>query len=316
MRITKPTGITLLLLVALCVTFSAVAQTPTPAAAAPAAAPAAKPAPAPAAPTAAKPAPAAAPATAAPAGAPPTAEPPAKTFDKGQTSYALGSHMATILQPLKAEDLDMDNFIKGFTDKLNGKPLTMSAPDVQQAIMALVKTLQARQMEEMKKVSDTNKEEEKKYLDENGKKEGVKTLPSGLQYKVIKEGTGAKPVADDMVKVEYKGTFIDGTEFDSSAKTGKPAEFQVNRVITGWTEALQLMPVGSTWQLVVPGKLAYGEKGRAAIPPSKMLIFEVTLLEILPKAPPVQPGAVTVPNQPSSAPPAAKPADAAKGSSL
>ena len=315
MRITKPTGITLLLLVAFFVAFSAVAQTPAaaPAAAAPPAAKAAAPAAAPAAP----PAPAAAPPaakTAAPTA--PAAELPAKVYDKGQTSYALGVQLATMIRPLATEDVDMDNLIKGFSDKLGSKPLTMQDADIQQAMMGLAKNLQARRTDEMKKAGETNKAEETKYLQENGKKEGVTTLPSGLQYKIIKAGTGPKPAAADMVKVEYKGTFVDGTEFDSSAKAGKPAEFPVGQVIPGWTEALQLMPVGSTWQLAVPGTLAYGEKGRGAIPPSKMLLFEVTLLEIMPKqAPATQPGAVTVPNQPGTPPPAAKPADAAKGSS-
>ena len=305
MRITKPIGITLLLLVAFFVTFSAVAQT------APAAPPAAPPAPA-AAPPAAKAA------TPAPAAMPPAEQPPAKTFDKGQTSYALGSLLAARLRPLAPDDLDMENFNKGFLDKLGAKTLTMADADIQQALMALGKTLQARATEEIKKIVEANKAEETKYLEENGKKEGVKTLPSGLQYKVVKEGTGPKPAADNIVKVEYKGTFVDGTEFDSSAKMGKPVELPVNKVIPGWTEALQLMPVGSTWQLVIPGQLAYGDKPPQGSPitPGKMLLFDVTLLEIMPKAPAAQPGAVTVPNQPAmTPPPAAKPAEPAKGSS-
>jgi len=125
-------------------------------------------------------------------------------------------------------------------------------------------------------------EQGKQFLEENGKKEGVHTLPDGLQYKVLKEGTGKKPQAADTVSVHYKGTLIDGTEFDSSYKRGQPAEFPVNRVIKGWTEALQLMPEGSKWMLYIPSRLAYGERGTPGGPigPNETLIFEVELLKI------------------------------------
>ena len=302
MRFTKPTGITLLFLVAFCVTFSAIAQAPAAPPAPAAAPPAAKAAPAP-------PAPPAAPAPPAPAA------PPEKTFDKAQTSYALGNAIATNLEPLSTNDIDMENFTKGFADKIAGKPATMQDSEVQQAVMGLIRSLS-------KKKVDVNKAEEEKYLAENGKKEGVTTLPSGLQYKIIKAGTGPKPTAADMVKVDYKGSFADGKEFDSSAKHGgQPATLPVGGVIKGWTEALQLMPVGSTWQLAIPSSLAYGEQGRPPqMPPSKMLIFEVTLVEIMPKAPEAKPGAVTLPNQPATTQPApkpatVKPAEPAKGSS-
>jgi FKBP-type peptidyl-prolyl cis-trans isomerase len=120
------------------------------------------------------------------------------------------------------------------------------------------------------------------FLAENAKKEGVKTLADGLQYKVIKDGTGASPKATDVVSVHYKGTLIDGTEFDSSYKRGQPTEFPVNRVIPGWTEALQLMKEGSKWILYIPSKLAYGERGTPGgpIPPDATLIFEVELLKV------------------------------------
>ncbi|MGV3532261.1 MAG: FKBP-type peptidyl-prolyl cis-trans isomerase [Chthoniobacteraceae bacterium] len=119
------------------------------------------------------------------------------------------------------------------------------------------------------------------YLKENGKKEGVKTLPSGLQYKVVKEGSGKSPKATDTVSVHYRGTLIDGTEFDSSIKRGEPAEFPVNRVIKGWTEALQLMKEGDKWMLYIPSHLAYGERGAGgAIGPNETLIFEVELLKV------------------------------------
>jgi FKBP-type peptidyl-prolyl cis-trans isomerase len=123
-------------------------------------------------------------------------------------------------------------------------------------------------------------EKGKAYLEENGKKEGVKTLPSGLQYKVIKEGDGKQPGRGDTVKVHYKGSFIDGKEFDSSYKRGEPAEFGVTQVIKGWTEALLLMKTGSKWQLFIPSALAYGERGRPSIPPNEVLLFDVELLEV------------------------------------
>ena len=127
---------------------------------------------------------------------------------------------------------------------------------------------------------EKNKKEGDAFLAENKKKDGVKTLPSGLQYKVLTEGKGASPKASDTVSVHYRGTFMDGTEFDSSYKRNEPAAFPVNGVIKGWTEALQLMKEGSKWQLVIPPHLAYGEPGGPGIPPHAVLIFEVELVKI------------------------------------
>ena len=133
----------------------------------------------------------------------------------------------------------------------------------------------------MKKAGEENKKQEEAFLSENKKKEGVHTLESGLQYKVIKEGSGNKPTLYDKVTVNYRGTLIDGTEFDSSYKRNQPATFAVNGVIPGWSEALPLMKTGSKWQLFIPSKLAYGEAGAGGvIPPNAMLIFEVELLSI------------------------------------
>lgn len=139
----------------------------------------------------------------------------------------------------------------------------------------------------MQQKAENAKKEGEKFLAENGKKPGVKTTASGLQYKIEKEGTGALPADTSVVKVHYKGTLLDGTEFDSSYKRGEPAEFPVNRVIAGWTEALQLMPVGSKWTLYIPSDLAYGPRGtQGAIGPNETLIFEVELLDIVdPNAP-------------------------------
>src|ERR1700679_4066109 len=133
---------------------------------------------------------------------------------------------------------------------------------------------------------DVNKAKGGEFLAANKAKDGVVTLPSGLQYKILKAGTGPKPAATDTVSVNYRGTLINGTEFDSSYKRGQPATFGVTGVIKGWTEALQLMPVGSKWQLFIPSDLAYGERGQRTIEPNATLVFEVELLSIQPKTPP------------------------------
>jgi FKBP-type peptidyl-prolyl cis-trans isomerase len=146
------------------------------------------------------------------------------------------------------------------------------------------KAIREKRNKEKKELAAKNKAEGEKFLAENKGKEGVLTTESGLQYKIIKEGNGPSPQATDQVSVHYKGTLIDGTEFDSSYKRNKPANFAANRVIRGWSEALQLMPVGSTWQLVIPSDLAYGPRGSGQkIGPDAVLIFEVELLEIPPK---------------------------------
>src|SRR5438477_12695973 len=138
-------------------------------------------------------------------------------------------------------------------------------------------------MEKMKEAMDLNKKAGTEFLEANKAKEGVVTLPSGLQYKILTEGTGPKPTAADTVSCNYRGTLLDGTEFDSSYKRGQPASFPVAGVIKGWTEALQLMKVGAKYQLFVPANLAYGEQGRPGIPPNSPLIFEVELMDV--KAP-------------------------------
>ena len=139
---------------------------------------------------------------------------------------------------------------------------------------------------ELAKAGEANMKEGEEFLAANKTKDGVVTLPSGLQYKILTAGAGAKPTASDTVVCNYRGTFINGTEFDSSYKRGQPASFPVGGVIKGWTEALQLMPVGSKWQLFIPADLAYGERGRGPIEPNAVLVFELELLSIQPKAPP------------------------------
>jgi FKBP-type peptidyl-prolyl cis-trans isomerase FklB len=161
-----------------------------------------------------------------------------------------------------------------------GKPL-LTEQEIKDVITALQKDLQAKQQEKMRVLAEKNKKEGESFLAENKKKDGVITLASGLQYKIIKNGGGKMPKATDSVTVNYRGTLIDGTEFDSSIKRGQPATFQVSGVIPGWTEALQLMREGSKWQLFIPSNLAYGERGAGgSIGPNAVLIFEVELISI------------------------------------
>ena len=152
----------------------------------------------------------------------------------------------------------------------------MSEQEVRETMMAFEKDIQQKQAATAQK----NAAEAEKFLGENKTKEGVKTAGSGLQYKVLKEGAGAQPKSSDSVTVNYRGTLLDGTEFDSSYKRGEPATFPVGGVIKGWTEALQLMKVGSKFQLFIPANLAYGEQGRPGIPPNSVLIFEVELMDV------------------------------------
>jgi len=200
--------------------------------------------------------------------------------DKEKTSYIIGINMGNNIKQLPMQ-LDQDLLIKGFKDALSGAKPQLSDEEMRRVMTALQKEMAAKQAEIMKTVGEKNKKEGEVFLAENKKKEGVKTLPSGLQYKVVKEGTGKIPKATDKVSTHYQGTLIDGTEFDSSYQRGEPATFPVNGVIPGWTEALQLMKVGSKWQLFVPSKLAYGERGAGPkIGPNAVLIFTVELLAI------------------------------------
>jgi len=180
--------------------------------------------------------------------------------------------------------VDPDLVLKGLKDGLGGKTL-LTEEEARAAIMEVQMQLRKQQEEKAKQLGEANKKEGETFLAANKSKPDVVTLPSGLQYKILQAGTGAKPTATDTVVCNYKGTLISGTEFDSSYKRGQPASFAVNGVIKGWTEALQLMPVGSKWQLFIPSDLAYGERGAGAdIGPNATLIFEVELLSIKEKA--------------------------------
>jgi FKBP-type peptidyl-prolyl cis-trans isomerase FklB len=199
---------------------------------------------------------------------------------KDKVSYSIGMDIG---MTLKNQSIDIDPAIlaRGIRDSLSGQKPLMTEQEIRDAMAAFQKEMMAKQQEAMKQAGEKNKKEGEGFLAENKKKEGVKTLPSGLQYKVMKAGKGKKPKATDTVTTDYRGTLIDGTEFDSSYKRGKPATFAVNGVIPGWTEALQLMEEGAKWQLFVPSNLAYGERGAGGqIGPNATLIFEVELISI------------------------------------
>jgi len=205
---------------------------------------------------------------------------PAVTTEKEKLSYALGSDMG---KRLKASNVDVDPAVleRGMRDALTGAKPLMSEDEIRATISGAQKDLQQKQMAVAKEMGDKNKKEGDTFLAENKGKEGVVTLPSGLQYKVVKSGDGPKPTPTDTVVCNYRGTLISGKEFDSSYARNQPTTFPVNRVIKGWTEALQLMPVGSKWQLFIPPDLAYGERGAMPeIGPNATLIFEVELLSI------------------------------------
>ncbi|HZJ80525.1 MAG TPA: FKBP-type peptidyl-prolyl cis-trans isomerase [Dysgonamonadaceae bacterium] len=189
-------------------------------------------------------------------------------------SYALGMSMATQLMQTGLEDLDVESFVKAFTEIMKNEKPSMSLDKASQHIQTYFSAKQNEMLQ-------MNKEEGELFLAENKEKENVVSLPSGLQYEIITEGDGAIPVATDSVQCHYHGTLIDGTVFDSSVQRGEPAVFGVTQVIKGWVEALQLMPVGSKWRLFVPSHLAYGEQGAGNdIQPNSTLIFEVELLAI------------------------------------
>jgi FKBP-type peptidyl-prolyl cis-trans isomerase len=203
----------------------------------------------------------------------------APTTQKDKVSYGIGVQVA---KTLKAQGLDVnpDLLIKGLRDAMSGQKLLMSDEDLNTTMAALQQEITQKQMQARAKEADDNKKAGDTFLADNGKKDGVVTLPSGLQYKIMKPTEGKKPTDADTVTCNYRGTLIDGTEFDKS-EAGQPATFEVGMVIPGFKEALKLMPVGSTWRFFIPPTLAYGERGAGnAIGPNTTLIFEVELLSI------------------------------------
>jgi len=216
---------------------------------------------------------------------------------KQKASYAIGQNMgAGLANNVKRQEAELDNALleRGFKEGLDGKGQFTEA-QIREVLAAFQQDLQVKQQEQRRKLGEKNKAEGEKYLAENKSKPGVTTFESGLQYKVVTGGTGEMPKPDDMVEVNYRGTLIDGTEFDSSAKTGKPATFRVGGVIKGWQEALTHMKAGAKWQLFIPSDLAYGEFGSGAkIGPNAVLIFDVELLSVnAPPPPPPAPAPLT-----------------------
>jgi len=199
---------------------------------------------------------------------------------KDKLSYSIGMEMGKNLK-MQSIDINPDILAKGIKDAFSGGKALLSDQEVRETMATFQKELMAKQEELLKKLGEKNKGEGEAYLAENKKKEGVKTLADGLQYKVMKAGNGKKPTLSDTVTTHYRGTLIEGTEFDSSYRRGQPATFPVRGVIPGWTEALQLMEVGAKWQLFIPPNLAYGERGAGRnIGPNATLIFEIELISI------------------------------------
>jgi FKBP-type peptidyl-prolyl cis-trans isomerase FklB len=207
----------------------------------------------------------------------------APATQKEKLSYAIGMNLARQFES-QSVDVDPALLAAGLRDTLAGGKTALTEEEARAVMAAFQEELRSKQAAMMAQAADKNQKEGEAFLATNKAREGVVALPSGLQYKILKEGTGPKPAADDTVLCHYRGTLIDGTEFDSSYKRNEPAKFPVKGVIKGWTEALQLMPVGSKWQLFVPANLAYGERGVGPqIGPNTMLIFDVELISIQPK---------------------------------
>ncbi|MEP7170836.1 MAG: FKBP-type peptidyl-prolyl cis-trans isomerase [Bacteroidota bacterium] len=208
----------------------------------------------------------------------------AMTTTADSVSYAIGISIGGNLKKDNLDEINVDLIADGIKAAMKNDSSIMNMNVAQSSIQGF---MQGRE----KKKGEANIERGKKFLEDNAKKEGVKTTASGLQYQIVKEGTGPKPALTDKVSVHYHGTLVDGKVFDSSVERGQPAEFGVNQVIPGWTEALQMMPVGSKWKLWIPSNIAYGERSPGgSIGPNETLIFEVELLAIVPAAPPKEPG--------------------------
>ena len=196
-------------------------------------------------------------------------------------SYALGLGIGQQLAQMGARELNVDDFAQSIRDVLEGRELKVSHREAQQIVQQYFAQQEEKLNRERQAQGKVHKEAGEKYLAENGKKEGVVTLPSGLQYQVLREGNGKKPKATDSVKCHYEGFLIDGTVFDSSVQRGEPATFGLQQVIAGWTEGLQLMQEGAKYRFFIPYRLAYGEGGAGQmIPPYAALIFDVELIEV------------------------------------
>ena len=201
--------------------------------------------------------------------------------EKEKRSYSIGYDLGINLFKKQSIEVDSKVLARGIQDALSGKKAAMTEQEMSNTLMALQQEFMTKRTAQLKEAADKNKKDGDDFLAENKTRPGITVLPDGLQYKVITEGKGATPKPGEKVKVHYKGTLIDGTEFDSSYKRGTPAEFESDKVIAGWREALSLMKEGSKLQVFIPSDLAYGESGRPGIPPNAVLIFEMELISIV-----------------------------------
>lgn len=206
------------------------------------------------------------------------------TTQEDKLSYTLGNQIGSSFRQHN-QSLNSDVFTQGLQDGLAGRESKLSESEKQAVLLAYQQQMLKQVQAKMKQQGSTNETAGKKFLAANAKKAGVVVTESGLQYRILKQGSGPKPSAQDVVEVDYSGSLINGKVFDSSYQRGQPAQFPVNQVIPGWTEALQLMPVGSTWQLYIPANLAYGTQGMpmAGIGPNAVLLFKVELKKIIPQ---------------------------------
>jgi FKBP-type peptidyl-prolyl cis-trans isomerase FklB len=199
-----------------------------------------------------------------------------------KVSYALGIGIGHQLANMGGQELNIDDFAQAVKDVLSGAELKIKSSDAQQIVQQFFAEQEQKIQQQRQEAGKVHKEAGEKYLAENAKKDGVITLPSGLQYQVLQEGNGKKPTAKDSVKCHYEGFLIDGTVFDSSVQRGEPAVFGLQQVIAGWTEGLQLMQEGAKYRFFIPYRLAYGEGGAgASIPPYAALIFDVELIKVM-----------------------------------
>ncbi len=205
---------------------------------------------------------------------------PTLTTQQDKVSYSIGMDIGSTIQK-QGLDVDPALVALGMKDAFANGTTLLTSEEAKDVLVKWQQEMMQKKVADMKKEADANAAKGKAFLEENAHKEGVVTLPSGLQYKIVEEGSGKKPAASDVVTVNYKGTLIDGTEFDSSYARKQPATFPVNGVIKGWTEALQLMKTGAHWMLYIPAELAYGERQAGPkIAPNSTLIFDVTLISI------------------------------------
>ncbi|PBS13905.1 hypothetical protein CMZ82_03135 [Lysobacteraceae bacterium NML93-0792] len=200
--------------------------------------------------------------------------------EREQISYIIGNQMGEQLKQIK-DEIDVKTLQRAIAETLDDKAIEISDEQAMAVMQSFGERMQAKQMAEMQEKSKTNLAEAETFFAQNATKEGVQTTASGLQYRVITEGTGAKPGPNDTVRVHYKGTLLNGETFDSSYDRGEPAQFALNQVVPGWQEGLQLMPVGSKYELWIPAALGYGEMGSGPIGPNQALVFEVELQDIV-----------------------------------